>query len=227
MEETRQQRRAREREAKAEKEKLDKQLDKIVGGKIEGKRFHDWPAWEGRGVPTRENCDLNNPRQKLLWMFTAMPGMKGAPLMFPPEFWELQSWRMCVLGAGITGEPMLEWRPPLHTTVDPHMASGDWVEPGTPQPERKTMADLMNALPQKDRADIRAYVLEKMGFEDSGGDRPGPPAMQYTVTTLAERLTCPVGELLTVLTNLGVPNLHAESRVSRDVADRIAERMGV
>ena len=66
-----------------------------------------------------------------------------------------------------------------------------------------------------------------MGFEDSHGDRPGPPAMQYTVASLAERLKSPVEELLSVLANLGVTNLHADSRVSREVADRIAERMGV
>lgn len=226
MEETRQQRRARIREAKSAKAKQDKALGNIVGGKVDGKSYHQWAAWEGRGVPTRENCDLDNPRQKFLWMFTAMPGMKGAPLMMPAEYWEMQSWRMCVLGGGITGEPGQKWQAPANT-LNPHMAAGTWVDLDAPEPNHKTINDLVRELSQKDRADLRVAILEQMGFEDSHGDRPGPPAMQYTVQTLATRLKTTVPELLTVLANLGVPNLHGESRVSREVAERIVAHIGL
>jgi hypothetical protein len=222
---TRQQRRAAEREKKTEKAKQDKALGNIVGGRVDGKAYHQWPAWEGQGVPLRENCDLDNPRQKFLWMFTAMPGMRGAPLMMPAEYWEMQSWRMCVLGADVVNEPTQKWQAPVNT-VNPHMAAGQWVDLDAAEPERKTLADMVRELPQKDRADIRAAVLEQMGLEDDG-DRPGPPAMQYTVTTLAERLDTSVPELLDFLANIGVTNLHADSRVGRDVADRIAARMGL
>lgn len=225
QEESRQQRRARERAKRTKKATQDKALGNIVGGRIDGKAYHQWPAWEGRGVPTRENCDLTNPRQKFLWMYTAMPGMKGAPLMMPAEYWEMQSWRMSCLGADVVNEPLLKWQAP-ESTINAHMAAGKWVDINTPEPDRKSIADMIRALPQKDRADLRAAVLEQMGLEDDG-DRPGPPAMQYTVATLAQRLDTQVPDLLEVLANLGVPNLHAESRVGRDVADRIAAHMGL
>lgn len=223
---TRQQRRAHDQDKKKEKAKQDKALGNIVGGRIDGKSFHQWPAWEGQGVPLRTNCDLSNPRQKFLWMFTAMPGMRGAPLMMPAEYWEMQSWRMCVLGGDVVNEPTQKWQAPANA-VNPHMAAGDWVDIDTPEPQRKTIADMVKDLPQKDRADIRAAVLEQMGLEDSGGDRPGPPAMQYTVATLAERLETSVPDLLAVLANLGMTNLHEGSRVGRDIADRITAHMGL
>lgn len=228
MEETRQQRRAREREKKTKKASQDKALGNIVGGKIGGKSFHQWPAWDGTGVPLRTNCDLSNPRQKFLWMFTAMPGMRGAPLMMPAEYWEMQSWRMCVLGGDVVNEPTQKWQAP-ENAVNPHMAAGSWVDLDAPEPQRKTIKDMMLALPQKDRADIHAAVLAELGIDDiaAGKDRPGPPAMQYTVATLADRLKTSVSELLEVLTNLGMSNLHAGSRVGRDVADRIAAHMGL
>ncbi|MGN0125729.1 MAG: DUF2744 domain-containing protein, partial [Rhodococcus sp. (in: high G+C Gram-positive bacteria)] len=67
-------------------------------GKINGKTFDQWPAWEGQGLPTYDNCDLTNPRQAMLWTFTAMPGVQGAPLPLPTEYWETVSWRQWMLG---------------------------------------------------------------------------------------------------------------------------------
>jgi hypothetical protein len=223
-EESRQQKRARAREAATVKQSQDKKLGKIVGGLVDGKPYEKWPAWNGTGVPIRENCDLTNPRTAFLWMFTAMPGMKGAPLMMPTEYWELQSFRMWVLGARPVAEPAQKWQAPVSVTANAWQAAGKWVDLDTPEPERKTIADLMRELPQKDRAEIRAAVLEGLG---SDVDKPGPPAMQYTVAALADRLHCTVDQLVVTLGNLGVTNVHAQSRVGRDVADRIVEHMGL
>lgn len=222
---TRQQRRARERERQTKRATENKQMAKIVGGRIDGRTFDQWPGWEGHAIPTRENCDLANPRQAFLWMFVAMPGMQGAPLMLPPDYWEMQSWRMWMLGARPAAEPTLKWQAPVSLTANPHMAAGKWVDPATPEPERKTIAEMFRELPQKERAEVRAAVLESLGIDD--GDKPAPPAVQYTVADLAERLNADVDELITTLGHLGVTNVHAGSRISREVAERITAHMGL
>ena len=224
MEETRQQKRARTREAKRTKNSQDKKLSRIVGGLVDGKPYDKWPAWEGRGVPVRENCDPTNPRQAFLWMFTAMPGMKGAPLMLPTEYWETQSWRMWVLGARPVAEPTLKYRAPASVTAA-WQAAGEWVNLDAPDRTAPSFAELFRDLPQQERAEIRAALLGSLGLDD--GDKPGPPAMQYTVGTLAERLGRSPEDLAEVLANIGVTNVHADSRVSREVADRIAEHLGL
>lgn len=229
-EESRQQRRARERAAKQKKTSEDKQISRIVGGRVNGKTFDKFEPWAGRGVPTRENCDLTNPRQAFIWMFVAPPGQSGAPLMYTTDYFELLSWRMWVLGARPIEEPTQKWLPPENMTANPWTAAGKWVDVTFPDPERKTVAQMMRELPAADRAEIRNAVLAEMGYEGEtlpDKDRPGPPAMTYTVASLAERLGTPVDELLVVLGNLGLPNLTAASTVGRDVADRIVAHLGL
>ncbi|WP_051179657.1 translation initiation factor IF-2 N-terminal domain-containing protein [Nocardia concava] len=225
MEPTRQQRRAAERERAATKTKLEKQIAPMVGGEVDGKPFNKWPAWEGLGVPTRETCDLSNPRQAFLWMFVAMPAMKGAPLMLPIEYFELQSFRMWTLGARPAAEPTLKYQAPASVTANQWQAAGKWVSLDTPDPVRKTIAEVMRELPQHERAEIRAAVLEGFGLAD--GEKPGPPAMRHTVASLAKRLKRPVPELIEVLGSLGVTNVHADSPVGREVAERIVAHMGL
>ncbi|MGW6121511.1 phage gene 29 protein family protein [Nocardia sp. NPDC055165] len=230
MEETRQQRRARERTAKQKKTSEDKQISRIVGGRVDGKTYDKWPGWEGRGVPTRENCDLANPRQAFLWMYTAPPGQAGAPLMMPTEYFELLSWRMWVLGARPVAEPTQKWQAPVNATANPWTAAGKWVDVNTPEPERKTVAQMMRELPAADRAEIRGAVLAELGYDGEAlpdKDRPGPPAMTYTVAALAQRLNTTVDELLVVLGNLGLTNATASTTVGRDVADRIVAHLGL
>lgn len=226
--ESRQQRRAKEREKAAKKQKQDRQLSDIVGGLVDGKRFDEYEPWEGRGLPTRENCDLTNPRQKFLWCFTAPPGQRGAPLAMPTEAWELMSWRLCVLGGDLVHEPGLKWQAPANV-ANPWTAAGKWVHPSTPEPERKTFGELFRALPQQDRAEIRAAILHEIGIEDErlAPDRPGPPPMEYTAYALSERLGIPVADLLVELSNLGLANLQPHSRVGREVGDRIIAHLGL
>lgn len=192
-------------------------------GLIDGKKFEDWPAWEGQGVPLRENCDPENPRQRFLWMFTAMPGMRGAPLMLPPEYWELQSWRMCVLGAGIVAEPSLKYQAPL-TAANPHTAAGKWVPPETPDPPRPTMKDLVAKLSQDDRAELRHTVLHELGVED---DRPDTPEGHYRVDDLGKRLGLDFDQVAAVLAKFGMRHVKPASLVRRDIADRIVVHLGL
>lgn len=191
-------------------------------GLIDGKKFSDWPAWEGRGIPLPENCDLDNPRQRFLWMFTGMPGVKGAPMLMPTEFWETQSWRMCVLGAGIVGEPGLKYQPGSNM-ANAWTATGRWAPLDEPDPPRMTVEQVMDGLSHADRAEVKGYVLERMGLS---GDIPDVPDGKYRVSDLAVRLNVPVDDLIRALSDFGLA-VQPQSLVGREVADRIVFHLGL
>ena len=65
--------------------------------------------------PTRENCNPDNPEEAFLWMFVALPHVKGGPLMMPVEFYRLVSKRLWELGARPVEEPTLQWVAPMAT----------------------------------------------------------------------------------------------------------------
>ena len=134
--------------------------------KVKGKRFDEWEPWKGRGLPLRETCDLENPRQAFLWMFTAMPGLKGAPLPMPTEYFELLSYHQWVLGARPQRPPGLKYRPPVNMVADRWTAQGEWVGVDEPDPPRTTMADIVAKLPQQDRAELKELINNKLGVED-------------------------------------------------------------
>lgn len=80
--------------------------------------------------PTRDNCDPTNPEEAFLWMFAALPHVRGAPLIMPPDYYRLVSKRLWDLGCRPVGEPVLEWIPPSAT--EPHWMTspGRWVPAG-------------------------------------------------------------------------------------------------
>ncbi len=191
-------------------------------GVIDGKKFSQYPKWEGKGLPLRANCDLDNPRQKFLWMFTAMPGVKGAPLMLPTEYYELVSWRLCVLGAGITGDPQLKYQA-SGDIMNPWNAAGKWVSADEPDPPRKTLAESIEALPAADKAEIKNYVLDKMGI---GNEQPEIPMGQYRISDLAKRLNVTTERVIAMLKDFGL-NVKPDSLVGRDVTDRVLHHLGL
>lgn len=193
-------------------------------GKIGGKTFDQWPAWEGRGLPTYDNCDLKNPRQAMLYTFTAMPGVQGAPLPLPTEYWEMVSWRQWLLGIRPVRRPKLKYQAPRNMAADRFTAAGKWVDPLTPEPERTTMRDIVAQLGQADRAELKSVVLEKMGFE--GPQAPEAPEGYLQVSDLARRLGVDVAQLIGVLASFGM-DVEAESFVGRGVADRIVTHLGL
>lgn len=193
-------------------------------GTIDGKRFEDWPAWKGVGVPTRDNCDIDNPRQTFLWMYTALPGMQGAPLLMPTEYWEMVSWRQCVLGGGLVAEPGLKYQPPLNM-ANPWTAAGAWVPLGTPDPPRKSLGALVGELGHADRAELKSIVLQQMGL-DSDADVPVPDG-KYRISDLAKRLDQKPDDVVALLAKFGMTNVRPNSLVGRDVADRIVNHLGL
>lgn len=192
-------------------------------GLVDGRRFEDWAPWEGQGVPLRENCDLANPRQRFLWMFTALPGLKGAPLLMPPEYFEMVSWRICVLGGDIVGEPGLKYQPPA-TMSNPWSASGKWVDLDTPDPERPTLDHIVDGLSQADRTELGQIMLGRLGVDPRTPTEP-PPG-QYRVSELARRLEVDAAEVVRILDAFGL-RVQPDSLVDREVADRIAVHLGV
>jgi hypothetical protein len=191
-------------------------------GVIDGKKFHEYPKWEGRGLPLRETCDLSNPRQRFLWMFVAMPMMKGAPLMLPTEYWEYMSWRLCVLGAGIIDEPQIKYQA-VGNLTNPWTAAGKWVDKDTPEPERKSLADSIDALPANARAEVRNYVLDRLGREDEESE---VPLGKYRVFDVAKRLNISTDQMIAMLSNFGI-KAKPETFVGREITDRILHHMGL
>lgn len=84
-----------------------------------------------KGVfPTRENCDLQNPEEAFLWMFVGLPGVKGAPLLMPIEYYRKVSARLWDLGARPVEEPILEYVPPSGQEPNWLTSPGRWVKAG-------------------------------------------------------------------------------------------------
>lgn len=200
-------------------------LSRFAPGKINGKTFNEWPKWDGQGVPLFDNCDPKNPRQAFLPFFTAMPGVQGAPMLTQVEFWELQSWRMWLLGARPTGgKRRLKYRPPASVT-NAWTAQGEWVDIDDPDPPRMTLRELSRKLPQQDRAGLRKIFLEELGLE---GDTSVPvPDSKFRVDDLARRLEIPVMDLQVILGHFGITSKEPGDLVDRAVVDRILAHMGL
>ena len=192
--------------------------------KVKGKRFDEWEPWKGRGLPLRENCDLENPRQAFLWMFTAMPGLKGAPLPMPTEYFELLSYHQWVLGVRPQRPPGLKYRPPVNMVADRWTAQGEWVGVDEPDPPRTTMADIVAKLPQQDRAELKELINNKLGVEDVPD--PSTPAGWLRVDDVAVRLGVEVGAVRELLADFGV-EANPFDLVSRDIADRVVAHLGL
>lgn len=193
-------------------------------GLVNGKRFEDFKPWTGKGLPLPENCDPTNPRQAFLWMFTAMPGVQGAPLLLGTEYWELQSWRMWVLGARPTEAATLKYQPPANMVANQWNAAGKWVTLDTPDIPRQTLTELVDSLPQQDKAELKQVMLDKMGLGDI--DKPDEPLGHLRVDDLSRRLALSVEETITVLSNFGM-NVTPESYVGRDVGERLVAHLGL
>ena len=135
--------------------------------------------------PTRENCDPTNPREAFLWMFVALPHVKGAPLIMPISYYEDVSERLWELGARPTEEPTLEWVPPSAT--EPHWLTspGRWVPAGTgpKRTERDEAKDAVSRMSMQQKAEL-FKVLEAL---ESGESLPDTPAGKVVNTLTFEQ----------------------------------------
>lgn len=187
------------------------------------KPFKDYAAWEGSGLPTRETCDLDNPRQRFLWMFVALPGVVGAPLITVIEYWEHVSYHLVECGARLGGARLKKYRPPTSSVINPYTAAGTWVPIDTPDLPAKSLADVVDEMKHSDQIALKEIVLDKMGLNDIS---PAAPEGHMQVTELAARLKVNPDRLLVVLAEFGL-DLELDSYVDRGTAERLVTHMGL
>lgn len=188
-------------------------------------RIEDWESWDAQqGLPTFQNCDLENPRQTFLWMFTAMPGVVGAPLMLGAEYWELVSFHFVELGARLTDDRIKKYRPSNSSMLNRWTAAGSWVGIDEPDPDPSTLADLVKAMPQADQMAIRHIVTDELGLADSPPASAPPGHM--SVEELSLRLEIDVDAAIDVLTDFGF-TVDAQSWIERAIAERVVVHLGL
>ncbi|OZF40743.1 hypothetical protein CH296_00355 [Rhodococcus sp. 14-2496-1d] len=183
----------------------------------------DWEEFDqSLGLPTIHNCDLGNPRQVFLWCFVGLPGVVGAPLVFPIEYWELVSFHMVELGLRLAADPIKKYRPTTESMLQKSTAAGTWVGMDEVDPEPTTLADVTRAqVPADQRAELRGVMLDKLGFPEGAEDVDMP------VSELATRLKVNVDRLVMVLADYGIENITVDSTIDRVVAERLVAHMGL
>lgn len=187
----------------------------------------DWEKWDEEfGLPQLSNCDLENPRQTFLWMFTAMPGVVGAPLMLGADYWELVSFHLVELGARLTGDRIKKYRPSDSSMLNRWTAAGSWVDVSEPDPDPETLKDIVKAMPQADQMALRKVVTSELGLDGVEPLPPSAPAAHMSVTELAKRLDIDVARALQVLTDFGL-EVDAESWIDRGIAERVVVHLGL
>jgi hypothetical protein len=138
--------------------------------------------------PTRENCDPTDPEEAFLWMFAALPHVRGAPLIMPVDYYRAVSKRLWDLGCRPTAEPTLEWVAP--TATEPHWLTspGRWVPAGS-QPtlsEEDQARSAVAKMSHQQKAELFA-ALEAL---ESGGTVADTPAGRVINTlTFGQRQT--------------------------------------
>lgn len=118
------------------------------------------------GFPTRENCDLENPRQAFLWMLVALPGMRGAQMLMPVAYNQLVSEHLWKCGARPAADPVIKYQPPQAN--DPHWLTspGRWVPLDAPEPPESNPARrALNGLTPMQKAELLKQLLEESAAE--------------------------------------------------------------
>lgn len=123
--------------------------------------------------PTRESCDLDDPFEMFLWCFVALPGMKGAPLQMPLEYYRLVSKRLYDLGARLVEQPVLRWRPPIHGTAASLTAQGEWVDADEPETEHDRIAQAIDKMRPEVRREVERRLRERRETEQAAHDIAG------------------------------------------------------
>jgi len=123
-------------------------------------------------IPTRENCDLDDPEEMFLWMFVSLPELKGALAILPFEYYRLVSKRMHECGArltcdscGHTAEPTIKLRLP-QTEEAWLTGAGKWVPADEPDPPASDAVDLVRSLPPHLRKELND-ALDAVAAEGS------------------------------------------------------------
>lgn len=125
-----------------------------------------------KGVfPTRENCNLNDPAEMFLWMFAALPKVKGAPFIMPIDYYRDVSKHLYELGARLGAEPTLEYVPPKASDPNVWTSPGRWAPVGTVTPEEKEEREAKAGLSRMGHAQ-RVEFYKALKADEAGEPLP-------------------------------------------------------
>lgn len=118
-------------------------------------------------LPTRENCDPDDPEETFLPAFVALPDVRGAAMILPIPWWRKVSAHLRAFGAmlrcpacGHEETPTIRYKPSL--APDPLLgAAGEWVPADEPEPERDVLAEQLDKL----RPHVKKAVFERLAAE--------------------------------------------------------------
>ncbi|WP_037084585.1 DUF2744 domain-containing protein [Prescottella equi] len=99
-------------------------------------------------LPTRENCDPNNPEEAFLWMFVGLPGVNGASMIMGPDYYRQISKQLWELGARPSAEPIK------------HLEYGRWVY-DNPEDEPEPVQDLYARLAARQQDEYEAKLRDR------------------------------------------------------------------
>lgn len=120
-------------------------------------------------IPTRDNCNLDDPKQMFVWMFVALPGVNGGYQIMPSSYNMLISEHIYDCGAmlkcpscGHMKDPAKVWIPPAAN--DPHWLTspGRWVKPkDVPKDMVDPIDDALNKLTTQQHAALLKRLKER------------------------------------------------------------------
>jgi hypothetical protein len=98
-------------------------------------------------LPTREACDLNDPKEMFLWMFVAQPGMNGGQQAMPAAYNMLLSEHLFECGAMLRCENCGHAKDPEKVYVPPAANDPHWMtSPGKWKPKSEVPQDKANPM---------------------------------------------------------------------------------
>lgn len=132
----------------------------------------DYKFTKGKGLPTRELCDLDDPREMFAWMLVAPPGLNGAPIPFPDtgylmmlseHFYECGAMIKCE-ACGHERTPEKKYRTP--STSEPNWATspGRWVPHDDPDPVREPAKAVWGDMQMMQKAELVQAIMEDDNF---------------------------------------------------------------
>ncbi len=182
-------------------------------------------------MPTRDNCDPNDPREAFLWMLIALPGMKGAPVPWPIEYFMEISERLWNCGArpGI-GEQTIWYNPPQSGDISPMFAAGAWEDH---PPEVQDLGIDLKSLGMAVQREVRRQALELEPDAPTEVEAPATatePAKwpeKIRVHYLAKKLGSTSADVLAVCAEIGVPAKSAQSSIPGNRCAAIRDQLRI
>ena len=107
-----------------------------------------------KSFPTRDNCNLKDPREMFLWCLVALPGVNGAQLTAPISYNMAVSEHLYECGARLVEEPTKKWIPPAATSPHWLTSPGRWVPLDHPVAEGHPADVALSKLTQQQKAEL-------------------------------------------------------------------------